>query len=268
MIKHFVKDSLLSNNYWVLSKSIVKLFGLEAAFLLSNFAEAEKMMADQDGWFYQTSDTVEEMTTLSRHKQDQAIKQLEDLGVLEKDIRGMPAKRYFKFNDECLTNLIVNFQQSSMPNFNKLDCKKSATSKELNHKELNYKESIKPCPTSLKFDEATIEYQLAQRLYKKILLNDSKAKKPNLNKWAEHIDKLIRLDGRDVDTVETVIDFATSDNFWRANILSANKLREKFQQLYLKMNQGGSKSLGGGKSGDKKWGDPDYYAIPDDYDGF
>ena len=165
-----------------MSKSIVKLFGLETAFLLSNFAEAEKMMADQDGWFYQTSDTVEEMTTLSRHKQDQAIKHLEDLGVLEKDIRGMPAKRYFKFNDECLTNLIVSFQQSSMSNFNKLDCKKSATNKELNHKELNYKESIKPCPTSLKFDEATIEYQLANQLYQGILTNDPKAKEPKLEK--------------------------------------------------------------------------------------
>ena len=69
---------------------------------------------------------------------------------------------------------------------------------------------------------------------------------------------------RDVDTVETVIDFATSDNFWRANILSANKLREKIPTTLFKNEPGRQQNLGGGKT--PKWGDPDYYAIPDDYE--
>lgn len=129
------KQLLLSSNYWVLNKTVVKLFGLETAFLLSNFAEAEQMMADKEGWFYQTSNTVEEMTTLSRHKQDQCIKQLEEMNILLKDVRGMPAKRYFKINYECLTNLIANFQQTSMRNIDKQDCKKSTTNKESTNKE-------------------------------------------------------------------------------------------------------------------------------------
>lgn len=143
MSNQLVKQLLLTGNFWVLNKDIVKLFGLETAFLLSNFAEAEQMMADKEGWFYQTSDTVETMTTLSRHKQDQCIKQLEDIGVLVKKVKGMPAKRYFKFNNECLTNLIANNLQTSMRKTNKLDCKKSATSKE----SIN-KESIKETTTT------------------------------------------------------------------------------------------------------------------------
>lgn len=137
MQQSLTKQLLLSSNYWVLNKTVVKIFGLETAFLLSNFAEAEQMMADKKGWFYQTSDTVEDMTTLSRHKQDQCIKQLEEMNVLFKDVRGMPAKRYFKINYECLTNLIVNFQQTSMQNIDKQDCKKSAANKESNYKESN-----------------------------------------------------------------------------------------------------------------------------------
>lgn len=140
--EHLTKQLLLSSNYWVLNKTVVKLFGLETAFLLSSFAEAEQMMANEEGWFYQTSDTVEEITTLSRHKQDQCIKQLEEMNVLLKDVRGMPAKRYFKINYQCLTNLIVNFQQTSMRNIDKQDCKKSATNKESINKE-STKESIK-----------------------------------------------------------------------------------------------------------------------------
>lgn len=140
MQQSLTKQLLLSSNYWVLNKDVVKLLGLEAAFLLSNFAEAEQIMADEDGWFYQTSDTVEDMTTLSRHKQDQCIKQLEDMGILEKDVRGIPPKRYFKINYECLTNQFVKNQQINMRNFDKSICKKSATNKESIYKKSNYKE--------------------------------------------------------------------------------------------------------------------------------
>lgn len=140
-MNHFlVKQLLLNSSYWVLNKKVVKTFGLETAFLLSNFAEAEQMLADKEGWFYQTTETVEDMTTLSRHKQDQCIKQLEEMNVLKKDIRGMPAKRYFKIDYECLSNLIVENQQTSMRNSDKLVCEKSATNKEHINKEHTNKE--------------------------------------------------------------------------------------------------------------------------------
>lgn len=141
MNKPLVKQLLLSTNYWVLPKNLVQIFGLETAFLLSNFAEAETMMQDKEGWFYQTSEKVEEMTTLSRHKQDQCIKQLEEMKVLEKDVRGMPAKRYFRINYDRLTNLIVKNSQTGLLNIDKQVCKKSTTNKEHIYKEHNYKES-------------------------------------------------------------------------------------------------------------------------------
>lgn len=147
------KELLLSNNYWVLNKTLVKMLGIESAFLLSNFAEAEVMMADENGWFYQTSDTVEEMTTLSRYKQDRAVSKLEEMGILEKEIRGMPAKRYFKINYDRVTNLFVKNQQTSLSKTNKLVCKKLTTNKEHIYKESN-KEHIqeKESQTDLDFD--------------------------------------------------------------------------------------------------------------------
>ena len=59
------------------------------------------------------------------------------MNILIKDVRGMPAKRYFKINYQCLTNLVVNFQQTSMRKTSKQDCKKSATNKESINKERN-----------------------------------------------------------------------------------------------------------------------------------
>lgn len=144
-----VKELLLSSSgYWVLNKSLVKRLGLETAFLLTNFAEAEQMLSDEEGWFYQTIKTVEEMTTLSRHKQEQSIEKLKELGILETDIRGVPPKRYFRLNYKQIaetieiTTLLQNAKNSqiNMRNIDKSICEKFAPNKEHNiYKELTNK---------------------------------------------------------------------------------------------------------------------------------
>ncbi|WP_416394202.1 MULTISPECIES: hypothetical protein [unclassified Curtobacterium] len=45
--------------------------------------------------------------------------------------------------------------------------------------------------------------------------------------------RLIDIDGRTVDQVKRAIDWATTDSFWRSNILSMSKLRDKYDQLRL-----------------------------------
>jgi hypothetical protein len=53
-------------------------------------------------------------------------------------------------------------------------------------------------------------------------------------KWAVDIDRLNRLDGRSYDDINKVITFAVNDEFWRTNILSGSKLREKYDMLWIK----------------------------------
>lgn len=150
MSKVLVKQLLTSSNYWTLNKTVVKMFGIETAFLLTNLAEAETMMSGKDGWFYQTSETLEKITTLSRYKQDKGIEQLEEAGILQKDVRGIPAKRYFKLDYKVLSNKIVSNLQTSSKENDKLECKKLATNKELSNKELITKESTKEILSSSK----------------------------------------------------------------------------------------------------------------------
>lgn len=109
MSKPLIKQLLMSSNYWTLNKELVRMYGLEPAFLLTNLSEAEQLMADSDGWFYQTSDTLEEITGITRYKQDRAIDLLEKRGVLKKEVRGVPAKRYFKLNYKILEAQIESF---------------------------------------------------------------------------------------------------------------------------------------------------------------
>jgi len=49
---------------------------------------------------------------------------------------------------------------------------------------------------------------------------------------------LLDRDGKTVGQVKACIDFATTDEFWRTNILSMSKLRDKYDQLRMKATAG------------------------------
>ena len=48
-------------------------------------------------------------------------------------------------------------------------------------------------------------------------------------------DLVLRIDKIDADDIAAVIEWSQNDNFWRSNILSGKKVREKYQQLVMKM---------------------------------
>jgi hypothetical protein len=97
------------------------------------------------------------------------------------------------------------------------------------------------------FSPNSDEFRHAKLLYDLILQNDSKAKMPNLQKWSYDIDKLHRLDGRSFEEIDAVIRWCQNDDFWHSNILSAGKLRSKFQQMVLKMRGNGDATNRTGK---------------------
>ena len=98
----------------------------------------------------------------------------------------------------------------------------------------NVKKSISSCRTN-KFADDAIEISLACELYDLILKNNPNAKKPNLQTWAKSIDLMIRVDDRSVFDIQEVIQWSQRDSFWQGNILSTKKLREKYDQLTMKM---------------------------------
>lgn len=85
------------------------------------------------------------------------------------------------------------------------------------------------------FSSDSEEFRLSNLLLSKILLRNPEHKKPDLGKWSKQIDYMIRLDNRDPQKIANVIDWAQNDSFWMNNILSTSKLREKFDDLVLKM---------------------------------
>ncbi len=74
--------------------------------------------------------------------------------------------------------------------------------------------------------------RLCQHLADAIAANGST--RPTITKkWRDAARLLMDKDGRTEDQVHACIDWCQADEFWRANVLSMPKLREKFEQMRL-----------------------------------
>jgi len=58
-------------------------------------------------------------------------------------------------------------------------------------------------------------------------------KEKTIHRWAEDIDKMIRLEQRGPEEIERIIHWSQEDDFWKGNILSGGKLRKQFDQLVI-----------------------------------
>lgn len=88
------------------------------------------------------------------------------------------------------------------------------------------------------FTPTETEVYLCDLLKKKILENNPKAVVKNGTGWLKETRLMMTKDKRTLEDIERVINFSQNDSFWKANILSMGKLREKFDQLTLKMKGG------------------------------
>jgi len=87
------------------------------------------------------------------------------------------------------------------------------------------------------FSPDSLEFRLSSLLFKKIKIRNNGHKPPDLQKWATHIDLMIRIDKRKPEKIQDMINWCQQDEFWQNNILSTEKLRKQFDKLVLKMGK-------------------------------
>jgi hypothetical protein len=95
-----------------------------------------------------------------------------------------------------------------------------------------------PCAKSRK-ELSPEASRLAAQLKQAILRNkpDFRIKLTQESNWAVTAQRMIEIDKRDPNEIAELIDWSQNDDFWKANILSMDKLREKFDQLQMKRKQ-------------------------------
>lgn len=104
---------IASESFITVNKELIKKVGLEEAIILGELASEFDYWQKQkgltpDGYFFSTVENIEDKTTLSDHKQRKALNKLRELELVDVSIRGLPAKRYIKLNEENLFKLFEN----------------------------------------------------------------------------------------------------------------------------------------------------------------
>ncbi len=107
--------------------------------------------------------------------------------------------------------------------------------------EKNKKDNINASPRQSReatiFSEDSFEMNCVNSVVQSVLEQFQGAKIPNTvkekSRWCEYVEKMKRLDHRTEAEIQEALDFAISDQFWKSNIRSTKKLREKFDTLII-----------------------------------
>lgn len=114
---------------------------------------------------------------------------------------------------------------------------KTSNKRATNEQQTSTNKNVKNVKNDIKTYSSEI-IRMADRLKFLILQNNPGAKTPtDLTKWQVDFDKMKRLDNRTDEQIFAVMEFSQKDPFWKANILSAGKLREKFDTLLLQKDR-------------------------------
>lgn len=111
-------------------------------------------------------------------------------------------------------------------------------------------------PVEDKHPVGGFEYQCVEMLISSciaILPNAKVPKTPNeVKKWAVEIERMKRLDNRTEEEIIEALTYATTDAFWKPNIRSTKKFREKFETLLIQSRTKSNKALAGGGGSEKE----------------
>ncbi len=127
-----MRNILSSTAFLVVNKYLASKIGVDASILLADLISKEGYFIDNkrlvDGYFFNTSENILRDTTLSKYKQRESIKILQDQKFIKTKLSGMPSKLHFKINhDKILKFLTTSSKKTKQqavkkakPNKNKL----------------------------------------------------------------------------------------------------------------------------------------------------
>ena len=98
-----------STSFLMANKELIKATDIESAILYSDLAGAydywQQNNSLTDGYFFRTQSEIEENTTLSAKVQLRCLRILQDKGLIKTKVKGLPAKKYFCIDSDCVYRL-------------------------------------------------------------------------------------------------------------------------------------------------------------------
>ncbi|MDC7289569.1 hypothetical protein NXH76_17350 [Blautia schinkii] len=115
------------------------------------------------------------------------------------------------------------------------------------YKDIVDTEASTPPAHEKKHSDDSFELQCVDMLICSCLESFPKARVPKTEqqkeKWADEIEKMKRIDKLSEDEIKEALQYATTDRFWKTNIRSTKKFREKFEVLITQSRNGKDRRL-------------------------
>lgn len=247
-IRDIIRRMSGQENVFTVPKIYVEFTGdITTAILLNQIVFLSDKSKRTDGFFYKTYDEWYEEVRLTKRQVSYSVKKLKELGLVETKLKranGAPTVHYKLDYDKLLDSIVTKCHYPSEQNVT-IHCDKMSQS--LTETTTENTTEIKTISRNKDFDEDSIHFQLANRFYQKILVNNPNQKEPNFKTWSNDIRLMMERDNRTKDQIVYLIDWVQNDSFWMSNIMSPKKLREKFDQLVVRIkserNQSSTKQV-------------------------
>jgi hypothetical protein len=117
-----MKHLLSSSAFLVVNKTLAKNIGLKETILLADLISKEEYFIDNgmtDGWFFNTEANIQKDTTLTSYQQRNALKSLKNHQIIKTKRKGIPAKQFFKINEEQVIKFLNNKSLTNLTTINK-----------------------------------------------------------------------------------------------------------------------------------------------------
>tara|TARA_R110002073_G_scaffold7380_3_gene41919 strand:+ start:4721 stop:5353 length:633 start_codon:yes stop_codon:yes gene_type:complete len=117
-----MKNLLSSSAFLVVNKTLAKNIGLKETILLADLISKEEYFINNgmtDGWFFNTEANIQKDTTLTPYQQRNALKSLKNNQIIETMRKGIPAKQFFKINEEQVIKFLNNKSSTNLTTINK-----------------------------------------------------------------------------------------------------------------------------------------------------
>ena len=122
-----------------------------------------------------------------------------------------------------------------------------------------------PESATLTFPENSFEIRCVEMLIDSCLKTFPNSKVPadisQKQAWAVHIERMKRIDGRSEADIMQALTYAITDGFWKSNIRSAKKFREKFETLIVQSKGKNGRQSANNKFNNFKQNDYDFDSL-------
>ena len=234
------------------------LLGQIVYWYMPNEQGKSKLRVKKNGefWLAKSREDWKDEIRITPKQYDRAIKILISKGLVEVQkfkFNGAPTN-HIKLNISEVTQRvksILTFGENPNSPLGEIELTERVNSLTEITTETTTKITTKEKPSRHKFE--TCDTNGAKYLFEKIKGNNPKQKEPNFDSWANDFRLMREKDNRELQEIKDVIDWCQADPFWQGNILSAKKLREKFDQLTIQMNskKGAGSNASSGSVGSK-----------------